>query len=428
MAQAEHHKPSAVVRQKKKTKVMTKKDSTNNGSGGGDNKKKMKKLSKSQRRRLKKREQKRKAREEEKAAATTAASKQRKGGEEETVPSVNEKRSLQNVEIEYVPDDSFKISIEEMFSKEAAEALLKKFQVLGETGRGNGAAKEQVDNEKDEKAHKDSSSSETNGGKVKISNRKKKMLGRLSVAKLKQIVDNPDVVEVHDVNSLDPELLVYLKAYTHAVPVPRHWLRKSKYLQRKRGIEKKMFDLPEFIKATGIAKMRSVTLENEEGKSLRQKARERMTAKLGKIDIDYKVLYNAFFKHQTKPPLEKHCNLYYEGREFETKTCERRPGVLSEMLKEALGMTEDGTPPPWLINMQRYGPPPSYPKMKIPGLSAPIPQGASFGYHPGGWGQPPVDQYGQPLYGDVFGTGSASREPMGGRFQPAAWTVGSNRL
>lgn len=30
-------------------------------------------------------------------------------------------------------------------------------------------------------------------------------------------------------------------------------------------------------------------------------------------------------------------------------------------------------PPPWLIAMQRYGPPPSYPNLKIPGLNSPIP-------------------------------------------------------
>jgi splicing factor 3B subunit 2 len=54
--------------------------------------------------------------------------------------------------------------------------------------------------------------------------------------------------------------------------------------------------------------------------------------------------------------------------------------------------------------MQRYGPPPSYPKLKIPGLNSPIPAGASFGYHPGGWGKPPVNEFGQALYGDVFGT------------------------
>ena len=53
--------------------------------------------------------------------------------------------------------------------------------------------------------------------------------------------------------------------------------------------------------------------------------------------------------------------------------------------------------------MQRYGPPPSYPNLRIPGLNAPIPDGCSFGYHAGGWGKPPVDSQGRPLYGDVFG-------------------------
>jgi len=53
--------------------------------------------------------------------------------------------------------------------------------------------------------------------------------------------------------------------------------------------------------------------------------------------------------------------------------------------------------------MQRYGPPPSYPNLKIPGLNAPIPEGCSFGYFVGGWGKPPVDEMGRPLYGDVFG-------------------------
>jgi len=63
----------------------------------------------------------------------------------------------------------------------------------------------------------------------------------------------------------------------------------------------------------------------------------------------------------------------------------------------------EGAPPPWLIHMQRYGPPPSYPNLKVPGLNAPIPPGASYGYHPGGWGKPPVDEFNRPLYGDVFG-------------------------
>ena len=67
----------------------------------------------------------------------------------------------------------------------------------------------------------------------------------------------------------------------------------------------------------------------------------------------------------------------------------------------------EGAPPPWLINMQRHGMPPSYPLLKIPGLSAPLPPGASYGYHAGGWGKPPVDERGVPLYGDVFGVAAA---------------------
>ena len=68
-----------------------------------------------------------------------------------------------------------------------------------------------------------------------------------------------------------------------------------------------------------------------------------------------------------------------------------------------LGNNAAKVPPPWLIAMQRYGPPPSYPNLKVAGLNAPIPSGCSFGYHAGGWGKPPVDERGRPLYGDVFG-------------------------
>jgi len=63
-------------------------------------------------------------------------------------------------------------------------------------------------------------------------------------------------------------------------------------------------------------------------------------------------------------------------------------------------MTSDNIPPPWLVNMQRYGPPPSYSALKIPGLNAPLPSSdCQYGYHVGGWGKPPVDNFGRPLYG-----------------------------
>jgi splicing factor 3B subunit 2 len=132
------------------------------------------------------------------------------------------------------------------------------------------------------------------------------------------------------------------------------------------------------------------------------KLRERHHPKLGRLDIDYQKLHDAFFKYQTKPAFSSHGDIYYEGKEFETRLRMRRPGVITDELKDALNIPL-GAPPPWLINMQRYGPPPSYPQLKIPGLNAPIPPGAQWGFHPGGWGKPPTDENNQPLYGDVFG-------------------------
>lgn len=241
----------------------------------------------------------------------------------------------------------------------------------------------------------------------KISNKKKKLSSRLTVAELKQLVPRADIVEAHDVTSSDPRLLVFVKAYRNTVPIPRHWCHKRKYLQGKRGIEKLPFKLPDFIADTGIAKIRDSILERDALKRSKQKARDKMKPAMGKIDIDYQVLHDAFFKFQTKCKVTNHGDLYYEGREFEVGLLQdKKPGNLSIELKNSLAITSELSPPPWLINMQRYGPPPSYPSMRIPGLNAPIPKRADFGYHTGGWGKPPVDEYGRPLYGDVFGTSS----------------------
>jgi len=252
-------------------------------------------------------------------------------------------------------------------------------------------------------------------GVPKVSKRKLKKLSRLSVAELKQLVSRPDVVEMHDVTARDPRLLVHLKSTRNTVPVPRHWCFKRKYLQGKRGIEKPPFDLPDFIKKTGIMEMREALQEKEDAKGMKAKMREKVRPKLGKIDIDYQKLHDAFFKWQTKPKMSMHGDLYYEGKEFEIRLKEKKPGDLTDDLRTALGMpvgpNAHKVPAPWLIAMQRYGPPPSYPNLKIAGLNAPIPDGCSFGYHAGGWGKPPVDEAGKPLYGDVFGTSDSKQFP-----------------
>ena len=66
--------------------------------------------------------------------------------------------------------------------------------------------------------------------------------------------------------------------------------------------------------------------------------REKVRPKLGKIDIDYQKLHDAFFRYQTKPKMTMHGDLYYEGKEFETRLKEKKPGNLSDDLRVALGM------------------------------------------------------------------------------------------
>lgn len=237
----------------------------------------------------------------------------------------------------------------------------------------------------------------------KLSKKKRKEMNKLSVAELKAQVSKPDIVEWTDTSAADPRLLVHIKAHRNVVPVPLHWSLKREYLSSKRGVEKAPFALPKFIQETGIAEMRDAALEKQEQSTLKQKQRERVQPKMGRLDIDYQKLYEAFFRFQTKPELTRYGEIYYEGKEHETNLRHLRPGELSDELKEALNMPP-GAPPPWLINQQRFGPPPSYPALKIPGLNAPPPPGAMWGYHPGGYGKPPVDEHNRPLYGgDIFG-------------------------
>ncbi|KAJ6232228.1 splicing factor 3b subunit 2 [Anaeramoeba flamelloides] len=236
---------------------------------------------------------------------------------------------------------------------------------------------------------------------IRLSRKKLKKLNRLTVSQLKQLVRKPEVVELHDPNSSDPRLLIYLKSYRNTVPVPRHWSSKSRYLHGKRGFLKDVYKLPHFVEKTGISKIRTALIEQDEEKSSKRKQREQVMPKMKRMEIDYKILYDAFFKYQTKPSMTEFGNLYYEKKELEMKFKGKQPGLIGERLKEALGIPE-GAPPPWLIAQQKYGPPPSYQNLRIPGLNAPIPPNAKYGYQRGGWGMLPVDEFGKPIYGKAF--------------------------
>ena len=247
--------------------------------------------------------------------------------------------------------------------------------------------KEKTQNEK--KENSDDSSSENNEKLIQDESRKKrkKMLkeqGQSLLADLKSKAQYPEVVEPWDTNGNDPELLIYFKCMPNTVPVPIHWAQNGKYLQSQRGKVRKPYKLPDYIEATGISRIRLIELPVHI--SLQQKTRRRMRPKLGRTDIDYQILYDAFFKYQTKKRLTKLGEVYYEGKETDKRMSKFKPGKLSRNLRSALGISAT-TIPPFVQNMQRYGPPPAYPFLKIPGVNIPDDDTSAMAT-PGLWDEP----------------------------------------
>lgn len=55
--------------------------------------------------------------------------------------------------------------------------------------------------------------------------------------------------------------------------------------------------------------MREAVREKEDQARLKTKTRERVAPKMGKLDIDYQKLHDAFFRFQTKPKYTIHGEL-----------------------------------------------------------------------------------------------------------------------
>lgn len=62
----------------------------------------------------------------------------------------------------------------------------------------------------------------------------------------------------------------------------------------------------------GIGEMRNA-LEEKVAEKLKSKGRQRMRPKMGKMEVDYAVLHDAFFRYQAKPKMAGLGDLYYEG-------------------------------------------------------------------------------------------------------------------
>lgn len=202
-----------------------------------------------------------------------------------------------------------------------------------------------------------------------LSKRQQRLRNKVTIAELKASTEKPGIIAWYDANAPDPYLNVAFKTTFNAIGVPSHWLQKRDYLSGKRGFELPPFKLPKFIQDTGIAEMR-----NYDPESLKKLQRERVQPKMGKLDIDYQRLHDAFFKFQTKPRHYQFGELYWEGREKADQHLESvihmRPGVVSKRLKEAVGLSpsDPNIVPPWVTLMNLIGKPPSFYDSIIPGV------------------------------------------------------------
>lgn len=227
------------------------------------------------------------------------------------------------------------------------------------------------ENELDDEDSSDENDEETQKQQQQLSKRQLRIQNKIPLAKLKSSVKSPQVVEWYDVDSKDPYLLIAMKSQPNIIPVPSHWSSKRNYLSSRRGIEKLPYQLPKYIQATGISEMRS---GGRDHRTLRQQQREKVQPKMGKLDMDYEKLYQAFSKFQIKPRVFPYGELFEEGKhsndELVTKAAKIKPGIISLEMRLALSMPQnDGTiPPAWVTIMRDIGKPPSYKDLVIPGL------------------------------------------------------------
>lgn len=202
-----------------------------------------------------------------------------------------------------------------------------------------------------------------------ISKRQRRKMNKVSIAELKASSENPNAVAWYDADAPDPYMCIAFKTCFNAIGVPSHWLQKKDYLSGKKGFELLPFKLPKFIQDTGIAEMR-----NYDPDTLKKQQRDRVQPKMGKLDIDYQKLHDAFFKYQTKPRYLKFGELYFEGREkadqHRESVIHMRPGVVSKRLREAVGLSANDliSTPPWVTLMSLIGKPPVYKHCIIPGV------------------------------------------------------------
>jgi splicing factor 3B subunit 2 len=270
----------------------------------------------------------------------------------------NNKSSSSNSEIsaEITSDDPLFLQFSSIFTK---------FQGIDDAEEEE-PEENQLDLKGDVYYSSDSDVSDSDSSKP-LSSRQLRKSTKVPLALLKSATNNPQLVDWYDVDAKDPYLLVALKSQPNAVQVPEHWTAKREYLSQRKGLERPPFQLPKYIQDTGIQDMRGA-----DDRNLRQQQRDKVQPKMGRLDIDYQRLHDAFFKHQSKPRLFGFGDLYFEGREgedFKEEVLSLKPGVISSALRKALELPDNNrVPPPWISLMVKLGKSQSYKQLLIPGV------------------------------------------------------------
>merc|ERR1711879_947241 len=185
----------------------------------------------------------------------------------------NKSEKREDVDIEPLAEEMEKV-LEDVFkkySKPKAKAIPEEPKVDAFDAEFSTVTKTMLQEKAEKEKAAKKQAAEANAEDKPLSNKAKKRQRRLKIAELKQFVTRPDLVEEHDCNAADPRLLIFLKCQRNTIPVPEHWGRKRKYLQGKRGFEKPPFDLPAFIKNTGITAIRDEQLRIYSEKTRKQK-------------------------------------------------------------------------------------------------------------------------------------------------------------
>nr|BAS01671.1 splicing factor 3bA [Lotharella vacuolata] len=149
---------------------------------------------------------------------------------------------------------------------------------------------------------------------------------------LKKIANRPDKIGIHDTRSKFCFSLVNIKDMQKSIDVPILWKTKKKFLIGNKGNENSNIFLKYYVNINSKIKKGFKNFKN--------------ILEL----IDKEVVFKTYLKFG---------EYFYEGKNLEKNLEKYRPGVLSENLREALGISTYSNPP-WILNFKKFGLPPSY--------------------------------------------------------------------